>query len=708
MQLVHLPQTLANWTVAAIAGIAALAVLYSHDQKLLMPGPVSTVHSSIDDCKGCHTNIKDGALGWLHGLVRFAKPEKDSQACLSCHKIGDGATTPHSVSAQRLKAISNAQENSGSAPNKATIARIANVLFPHDDKQNGPIYCATCHKEHRNDGVDLSQVSQSRCHTCHRVQFEKFATNHPEFKQYPFKRRTRLAFDHAAHFEKRFPETRKKKEKPANIPNTCADCHTATASRNQMGVKPFSQSCSQCHLSQIVGTNRATGPQGLAFITLPGLDLETLQKKGTNIGQWPTVSEADVTPIMKLMLGRDRSRRKILMITESLDLLDLSNATDDQIAAVEKLAWEIKGLIYTLTTSRTSDVIKQIGGGTRKDLDHKVMAQLIAAMPRDVLINAQREWLPNLKSEIEKRGVETWVPTIKKSAGALSKSTAKPPPPANQEPSTQIAQKETNKLVTDPKFGGWKVDPYGELVQDGDRSKELERKSERGDGGVGDDDGARSTNASDTDTTAQDGNLEANATAPDDVSQPEKLTLDAEAWAEFGGWYRKDFAILYKPTGHGDRFVKAWLDFSGHYYKDTKVDLAAAIFSLLTDKDAQGQCTKCHSVEKSRSGARLIQWRPSSASDKMGQFTTFAHEPHFGLLDERGCLTCHKMSKSKDFEKSYQSLDPKNFVSNFKPVEKKLCATCHKKDAARQDCLLCHKYHANPVVTPITSTKLPK
>ncbi len=618
--------------------------------------------------------------------------------------MGSSATTPHSAPTKRLEAISEKQKKSTTSTNKTTLTRIANILFPHDAKQNGKIYCATCHKEHRNNHKSLSDVTESRCHTCHRAQFESFATDHPEFKQYPFKRRTRLAFDHAAHFGKRFPEMRKKDPQPANIPNTCADCHTVAANRRQMTVKPFTQSCSQCHLPQIVGTKRATGPQGLAFLTLPGLDLDTLKQRGANIGHWPTDTEADVTPFMKLLLGRDQKSRTLLTTVEKFDLLDLSSATDDDIAAVANLAWEIKSLIHTLTTSKTSDVIKSIGVSTRGNLDHQVMSNLIAAMPRDVLINAQKEWLPNLKEEIEKRGVETWVPTVTKSAAFLEEEQIeKPITPPDQRTPGRIAQAAPNKLFTDPKFGGWKVDPYGELVQDGDRSKELERKQDQDDGKT-----REVGKESENETSAQDNNVD-NITPPtNEADRPQKYAVDAEAWAEFGGWYRKDYAILYKPTGHADPFVKTWLEFSGHHYRDTKGDLAAAVFTILTDKDAQGQCTKCHSIDKGPSGARLVQWRPSSVFDKQNRFTTFAHEPHFGLLDKRGCLTCHKMSQAKGFEKAYQSLDPKTLVSNFKQIEKKLCATCHKQDAARQDCVLCHNYHATSIVTPMTSTDLPK
>jgi hypothetical protein len=57
--------------------------------------------------------------------------------------------------------------------------------------------------------------------------------------------------------------------------------------------------------------------------------------------------------------------------------------------------------------------------------------------------------------------------------------------------------------------------------------------------------------------------------------------------------------------------------------------------------------------------------------------------------------------------KSYDQGNPLNFDSNFSGVKKEICAGCHTGNMARQDCLLCHKYHVDGVVTPMMKTKLP-
>jgi hypothetical protein len=232
--------------------------------------------------------------------------------------------------------------------------------------------------------------------------------------------------------------------------------------------------------------------------------------------------------------------------------------------------------------------------------------------------------------------------------------------------------------------------------------------------------------------------------------------VDPESWAEYGGWYRQDYAIFYRPTGHKDKFNYSWLFLTGPQAPKGDTSPAAAVFDFLTNKDAQGSCTKCHSVDDIQGKGRVVNFSPPSVESKRGRFTTFIHEPHFGIMEDRGCLTCHSLEKgrpagavaadvtpdgassadaaskanaaapadapvdsdvaaaNKDaaqagspYLKSYEQGNPQNFVANFGAVKKDLCQTCHTSSMARQDCLLCHKYHVNGVISPIINTKIP-
>ena len=179
-----------------------------------------------------------------------------------------------------------------------------------------------------------------------------------------------------------------------------------------MAVAPFEQTCTACHLDQIIGKERVSGPKGVAFLTLPGLDLRTLKEKNALIGEWPDASEAELTPFMKVMLSRNDRGRALIKTVDTLNLQDLHDASDDQIKAVTSLVWEIKGLFYALISGKASDVLADldIGGGVK--LSANRVADLTANIPRDVVISAQQQWLPNLATEMGDQKQSVWSTAI--------------------------------------------------------------------------------------------------------------------------------------------------------------------------------------------------------------------------------------------------------------------------------------------------------
>jgi hypothetical protein len=183
--------------------------------------------------------------------------------------------------------------------------------------------------------------------------------------------------------------------------------------------------------------------------------------------------------------------------------------------------------------------------------------------------------------------------------------------------------------------------------------------------------------------------------------------VDPEAWADIGGWYRQDHTIFYRPTGHKDKFIYSWLFLTGPQAPKDAVTPVAAVFNSFTGKDAPGSCTKCHSVDEVRGKGRIVNFGPLTAASKAGRFTRFIHEPHLTIKDDRGCLTCHSLAKDRTYLKSYEQGEPKTFQSNFDPVKRDVCQTCHNSSKARQDCQNCHSYHVNGVATPAMQTKLP-
>jgi hypothetical protein len=329
--------------IAFIAAVGLASWLFlSNGTDVLMPGPLASPHGGIEKCSTCHTKSGNRKVSWLRGLVA-GDPLDDSKACLACHKMPNTAFNAHGASAKVLAESTGRLKKRPVDWSEPFSALAQDVTFPTETVLARDLYCATCHQEHQGADFSLSKISNEQCRSCHVVKFDSFDGGHPTFDSYPFERRTRIIFDHAGHFGRHYPEVAKK-DATRHIPDTCASCHNSTEDRRVMAVAPFDQTCSFCHLDQIIGKERASGPKGIAFLSLPGLDLETLSKKKAAIGEWPDASEAALTPFMKVMLSRSERGRKVVEAVTPLNLQDLARASDSQINAVKDLVWEIKGL----------------------------------------------------------------------------------------------------------------------------------------------------------------------------------------------------------------------------------------------------------------------------------------------------------------------------------------------------------------------------
>jgi len=804
---------LALVTVACVGS----AFFVSKGTQFLMPGPLASAHGAIEKCSACHTKSGVNKLSWLHGLVA-GDPLADSKACLTCHKMPDPAFNAHSASADVLKQSTVRLTKIAAGSPVPQSARAQSTAFPTHDMVARGLYCATCHQEHQGVSFNLSKISNEQCRSCHVVKFDSFDGHHPKFENYPFKQRTRIIYDHAGHFGKHYPELAKK-DSARRIPATCSTCHNSSRDKRVMAVAPFEQTCTACHLNQIVGKERVSGPKGIAFLSLPGLDLQTLKKKNASIGEWPDASDVALTPFMKVMIGRDERGRALIKTVDSLNLQDLTAASNDQIKAVTTLVWEIKGLFYALIKGKASDVLGNfnIGGGAK--LSANLVADLTASIPRDVVASAQQQWLPNLAAEMANRPNASGQQQSGWSTESTSAISAPPEEPsgqdARQETPTPNPQASGSEAASIPKRdpppcivrvlgeclvskgpedaaeavkseGSDTANPKPEGGKQKSSSEALPRPMQAGlkeAGQAGQPEGAagktKPANAKPegsketlsaneqprnkaTDQTddllfpteeelramkagskdagkaaqpeggvSMDAASKADANAPADApadsgTQPAEprtsatpvisiaSDVDPESWAEYGGWYRQDYAIFYRPTGHKDKFVYSWLFLTGPQAPKGDKSPTAAVFDFLTSKDAQGSCTKCHSVDDIQGKGRVVNFSPPSVASKQGRFTNFIHEPHFGILENRvgtvenrGCLTCHNLEKGRPYLKSYEQGNPQNFVSNFGAVKKDLCQTCHTSSMARQDCLLCHKYHVNGAITPIMNTRLP-
>ena len=735
---------LALLTIVCVVSIFVL----SRSTDFLMPGPLSSAHATIKECGVCHTKSGTGKVSWLRGFVAGDKLA-DSKACLTCHEMPDTAFNAHSFGSQALTQITERLSKVGVATKAPRSAHAQTFAFPTDAVIAQGLRCSTCHQEHQGLAFDLKKASDARCSSCHVVKFDSFEGRHPEFEGYPFKRRTRIIFDHVGHFGKHFPEIAKK-DPAKRIPATCSTCHDLGKDKQIMSVVPFEKTCASCHLDQIIGKARLSGPKGIAFLALPGLDVQTLKQRKADVGEWPAASEAALTPFMKLIIGRHQHGRALIDVIEKLDLQDLRKAPNDQIIAVTKLVWEIKKLFHTLITGKASDALMGVEMGDRESPGAINAAALMASIPLDVVSIAQQQWLPNLEVEMANRPIATgssqggWATAVvglKEAGPSDTVGKAEWRTAAKERDSAPLADKFPAKTSAARSAGGSAVNapaastnavketpasgvaPSAKATDQIDdllvlTEAELRAIKARGKNAGKPETAAAGSVRSATSAVAEvragsavaATNPIANTTearSATAISTAIKSNVDPESWAEHGGWYRQEFAIFYRPTGHKDAFIAAWLRLTGpQAQKDSKSPVSAT-FDALAGKDAQGSCTKCHSVDVGQNG-QVVNFSPSSIKNRAGRFTSFDHRPHMSIVGPRGCLTCHSLEQGRSYLESYEQGNPQRHTSNFGAVKKDGCQTCHTSGRARQDCLTCHTYHVNGVISPITKTPIPE
>lgn len=785
---------IARWLAISTVVCLGVAFAVSASPQFLMPGALTSAHGSIETCSSCHAKSGNGTLSWVAGLAP-GDPHADSKACLNCHMMPDTAFNAHGASTAILQQSTERLLKVAASQFPPLSATLQSTAFPTHAMVADGLQCATCHQEHQGTGFDLKALSNEQCRSCHAVQFDRFDGAHPKFDQYPFKRRTRIAYDHAEHFAKHYPELAKKQQ-DKSIPATCSACHDGSGDRRIMAVAPFEKACSTCHLDQITGKERVSGPKGVAFLSLPGLDIPTLRKRGAQIGEWPEDSEAALTPFMKVMIAQTAAGRDLIARLNSVTLQDLTKAGDDQIKAVTDLVWEIKRLLHEMISSNGSTLLANLSVDNGPQLSAGAIADLTASLPRDVIVSAQRQWLPKLAQEIAARpdttgaqrsglnppssnqtsivrafmrtqaNVKTlspleWVQAEQDAAGDSEETMKRRPLPSGtprsieerdkgpatppleraiKAPGAPVGSGEQAPIATGSEAAptsqpqgpeGSKAEPPAETnaSDQGDdllaptdaereeiaaRQKGLPPQKSAGSAtpAANAQSGTKPTpsiGGSGAKVSAEETNFTAQETAGPIPQTADGLDndIDPESWADTGGWYRQDYAIFYRPVGHKDKFVASWLRLTGPVAPRGDTRPEAAVFDALTSKDAQGSCTKCHSVDDGPGGGRIVNFTPLTAATKSGKFTRFIHEPHFGVMDDRGCLGCHSLAKDRTMRKTYEQGDPKIFNSNFNPVRKDACQTCHATGLARQDCVLCHDYHVNGVTTPVTQTKIP-
>ncbi len=690
--------------LAAATLLGLLAVFLGGDRAakwLVEPGHLTAQHAGIQDCATCHTGFAAGPVAWLHAAVGDQTPAAAAKPCLACHDIGSHPLAAHGLSVATLTRLrADVVSGKGALPVVPTGAAGAAepgaaAVPPLPTVAKEPLACANCHREHKGIDASLTVIGNAACQTCHVKTFASLADGHPPFNGFPFHRRERIIFDHAAHYNHDFGMADK-----SLVPTDCTGCHAMGPAGRAMVVKPFETACGACHTDQIRGKD-AVGDKGIAVIGVPAFDLATLRKDGAAIGEWPDDAENPMTPFLRFLLSTRDDTAKDLATLGTVELGDLSDAKPDQVKAAEHIAWAIKGLLYDLSVKGPAAFAAAATGSDEPAVLAEAPAALVAGLPPDAIRTAEKDWFPHLADEV----------TRHREGKAVPMKGAKPAPKANGRASAAPAPKsESHASILGGGGGGGilgggsaapapKAEDHGSILGGGRGGGSILG----GGGGIlGGGSAAPTPKAENQGSILGGGGIlggaaapaPAPAAAPPAPAKPEPpKPVDGEQWAALGGgWYRLYYTLYYRPAGHADPFLRAWLDVSGSKARDDNGP-AAKLFAALTDPAAPGVCAKCHSVDRAADGARVVQWFPRWPNREEHGFTTFAHVPHLNLFAMQGCKTCHQIDQQGDFAATYKKGDPNVFAASFKPIKRELCADCHVAGKAPDSCVTCHNYH---------------
>jgi len=700
----------ARWMAAITLGLLMVGGAGSAGLDFFRPGALTFHHGDIADCGRCHSAPMEDPAALIAADFLPDTTLTDAELCMDCHRYGEHALRPHSIPPEELtdatlRAMATISPETGdvvSPPPRPPLLKAARWI---EDFSRAPweLGCATCHQEHQGQHAELTAMDDLRCQGCHLQQFASLAAGHPPFLSYPYERRTRIIFDHAAHIGKHFEE-----DQAEDAPEACTECHELGPGGGDMLVKGFERGCAACHAEEIMGAGRA-GAKGLPVLSVPGLDAPVLAEAGLELGTWPRAADAEPTPIMRLLLRADPEVGAALDRLEGTDLLDLRESDEAVLAAAATLGWGVKKLILEMAARGHAALRERLEAALGHSVDDHRMGLLAGLLPADAVVEAQREWFPDLAQEIARH--EAGLPLA--------------PPRADdeEEVATEAVEEsasngaaETDLLDDGALLGGGGLldrEPGGDSGEDAagdllggsllaDESPSAEQSMP--------DDGALLEGGLLEDEAAEDDSLLGGDLLTDDeeetgqtddppAADPEIPALDAEAWTSAGGWYRQFLTLYYRPTGHADRFLKGWLELTAGPASGPAATAAKDVFEALAAPKAPGLCTKCHSVDAgfredgTPTGVLNVNWQTEVAPVGNRRFTKYAHLPHFSLLDEKGCLTCHTLEYEAPYAASFDDRKASTFTSNFAPMGKEICAACHREEQAGSRCVDCHNYH---------------
>lgn len=613
------------------------------------PGELATPHAQIlggtmtsEKCGACHEQASRAPLVWFSAGGSHHERVDQTARCLDCHhaKINpDRARLPHNLSLAAL------EESRGSAASIRTTTwhdRLPGPAFsPHD------VRCAACHREHRGNAADLTAITDAQCQTCHADRFGSFASDHPEWGDWPYDRGSEIAFDHTSHAARHFPASG---DDGRAAEFDCRQCHQRGAVGEVVRSPSYADGCRSCH----DGALRLAAAEGLSLIQVPSLP----EAEARRLGRWPDRAtgfyDGELPPLAWLLLRDQREFRDATVFIPGGSLGNLREPDAEVRDAAVSLAAHAREFLESVSRGGLAELRQRL---EREGIPAEIADDLFGGLPPQVLQDAAEQWFDSLAESDAIREGET-------------QDEVPPQPDGPDDLSDGALLTDATELATEP----------GETLLGGDDLL----------GG-----GA--------DPLASDDLLGAASGAAEPLaSSGEAAVSETEPGASFHhGWHRDDvsLSIDYRAAGHADPVLKAAVELL------RSLPESDPIRQRLAENPAVRSCLECHPKRSVGPNG----WIASPRVGDPGDLTRFRHEPHLNISTLADCADCHRLRRSETSTAISLASHPQSDAGSdaarrgdvipnrreFEPLAKSTCAACHTRRAAGESCAKCHRYHAS-------------
>ncbi|MEM6798785.1 MAG: hypothetical protein AAF589_04655 [Planctomycetota bacterium] len=375
---------LAIFTAGAVATLVGTPLR----REALAPGPLSQAHARLiagaeNRCAACHPGGVESAFV---GVPNDAAHATQASLCMECHKTQ--IDPQHALAAHGLPpgSLGGGQRVEGLVAAVTEAGLVSNLAegWLSSKHAGHEVACAACHQEHHGAEHDLAAITDARCQACHTERYDHFAKDHPDFGNWPYRRRTRINFDHNSHAAKHYTAAKEAFD--------CATCHTDGPGGDTKLLAGYEQSCARCHDADI----RSSTAGGIAVLQLPMLDRQAIRAAGEDLGPWPAGAtgdfDGDLSAIAKLLLAADPAAAAVMnRLGADFSFFDLDPASPDDARDARALAVGIRNLLEGLST-RGHEEIGQRVGRLAPEAKGMMSGDLCGALPIELIDTARRSW----------------------------------------------------------------------------------------------------------------------------------------------------------------------------------------------------------------------------------------------------------------------------------------------------------------------------